>query len=75
MTDRTFNRLKACKASLKPLAFCFLYGHEMHKMKCFTDYSAKYIKTERNVLNPLPGLTFVSVSYYETPYGIVGIVS
>lgn len=36
--------------------------------------SARYIKTERNVKNPLPGFTFVSISYYEIGGEIIGLV-
>ena len=36
---------------------------------------AKFIKKETQKLNPLPGLTFVSIAYYQTAngetYGIV----
>jgi len=36
---------------------------------------AKFLKVERNKLNPLPGLTFVSIGYWKLTSGeIIGIV-
>jgi hypothetical protein len=36
---------------------------------------AKLLKIERNKLNPLPGLTFVSIGYWKLTSGeVIGIV-
>lgn len=40
----------------------------------FSRAGSKLLKVERNKLNPLPGLTFVSIAYWDTPAGIVGVI-
>lgn len=49
-------------------------------MKFYTEYNmpdlwdASLIRTDRNVINPLPGLTFVSITYYELNGETIGII-
>ena len=36
--------------------------------------NARLIRVERNVLNPLPGLSFVSIAYWDIDGQIIGVV-
>ena len=49
-------------------------------MKYYTEYNkpcmigAKLLRVERNKLNPLHGLTYVSIAYYQINNETIGIV-
>ena len=50
----------------------YYYEHELKGIQAERD--GKRIKIERNALNPLPGLTFVSIAYYAVNGEIVGVI-
>lgn len=37
-------------------------------------YNAKFVKVERNKLDPLEGCSFVSIAYYDIGGEVVGLV-
>ena len=53
----------------------FIYDHEEYKYQEIAAKEAKLLKVDRNTLNPLEGLSFVSIAYYKLTSGkIIGIV-
>ena len=47
----------------------YIYNHAF-----FRPANARFIRVERNVLNPLPGLSFVCIAYWDIGGEIVGVV-